>query len=233
MCFSATASFGASAVLGTLGIVTVAKATTNPQRVFATIPLIFAVQQFTEGMLWLSLKNSNLADWQSTLTYIFLVFAMAIWPFWISFSVRLMEKEEKKKKIMNVLVAIGAVVAIGVSAVLFLYPVEVITPFCPSCPLSSPSSSITNHLHYEFAIPKMVKNLVVFFSVLYIMATIITPFFSSIKKMKWLGVVFLVSYIFAITFYHGFVISVWCFFAAILSFIVLWIILDLRKAGTE
>ncbi len=235
MCFSATASFGASAVLGTLGVVTVAKAKTHPQRVFATIPLFFAVQQFTEGMLWLSLKNSNLADWQSNLTYIFLVFAMAIWPFWIAFSVRVMEKDQKRKKILNVMVAIGAIVAIGVGVVLFLYPVEVITPYCPSCPLpsSSPSSSVTNHLHYEFAIPKMVKNLVVFFSVLYIIATIITPFFSSIKKMKWLGIVFLASYLFAITFYHGFVISVWCFFAAILSFIVLWIIMDFRKTSTE
>ena len=133
---------------------------------------------------------------------------------------------------MNVLFAIGTVVAIGVGAVLFLYPVEVITPYCPACPLSLPSSSVTNHLHYEFAIPKTVKSLIVFFSILYIMATIITPFFSSIKKMKWMGVVFLASYLFAIIFYHGFVISVWCFFAAILSFVVLWIILDLRKADT-
>jgi len=60
MCFSATASFGASAVLGVIGIVAVAKAKTNPQRVFATIPLIFSVQQLSEGFLWLSLKNQSL-----------------------------------------------------------------------------------------------------------------------------------------------------------------------------
>jgi hypothetical protein len=65
--------------------------------------------------------------------------------------------------------------------------------------------------------------------VLYIMATIITPFISSIKKMKWLGFVFLASYFFAVILYNGFVISVWCFFAALLSFVVLWIILSLRK----
>jgi hypothetical protein len=229
MCFSATASFGASAILGTLGVVAIAKSKTNSQRVFASIPLVFAAQQFSEGLLWLSIKNTNLEGWQSILTYIFLVFAMAVWPFLIPFSIRLMEKDAKRKKIMNVLVAIGAVVAIGVGAILFQYPVEVMTPYCPSCPLSSPSSSVTNHLHYEFTIPPMIKNLIVIFSILYIMATIITPFFSSIKKMKWLGIVFLASYLFAIAFYHGFVISVWCFFAAILSFVVLWIILDLRK----
>jgi heme/copper-type cytochrome/quinol oxidase subunit 4 len=228
MCFSATASFGASAVLGTVGILSVAKAKTNPQRTFATIPLLFAVQQFTEGLLWLSLKNDDMASWQSSLTYIFLVFAMAVWPFWIPFSIWVLEKDAKRKKLIKIFVWIGAAVAIGVCFILFSYPVQVVTPFCFNCP-GSPSPSPRDHLHYEFAIPSMVKNMIVAFSVLYIAATIVTPFFSSIKKMKWLGVVFLASYLFAILFYRGFVISVWCFFAALLSFVVLWIIIDLRR----
>jgi hypothetical protein len=227
MCFSATASFGASAVLGTVGIISLTKAETKPQRAFAAIPMLFAVQQLTEGLLWLSLKNADMASWQSLLTYIFLVFAMAVWPFWIPFSTWLLEKESKRKKQIKIFVWIGAVVAIGVSIILFSYPVQVVTPFCFNCP----GSSLTprDHLHYEFAIPAIVKNMIVAFSVLYIAATIVTPFFSSIKKMKWLGVVFLASYLFAIGFYRGFVISVWCFFAALLSFVVLWIIIDLRK----
>ena len=228
MCFSATASFGASAVLCTIGIITLAKAKTNPQRVFAGIPVIFAVQQLSEGLLWLSLKNTDLAAWKSTFTYAFLVFAMAVWPFWIPFSIWLLEKDVKRKKIIKGFVWIGAVVAVGVGFVLYFYPVEAITPFCSTCPGSS-TSSLTNHLHYEFAIPPFVKKLIVAFSVLYIAATIITPFISGIKKMKWLGIVFMASYLFAISFYSGFVISVWCFFAALLSFVVLWIILDLRK----
>ena len=230
MCFSATASFGASAVLGTVGIIAVAKAKTNPQRVFGSIPLIFAVQQLSEGFLWLSLKNPAFASYQSFLTYTFLVFAMAVWPFWIPFSIWLLEKDAKRKKTIKVFVWMGAFVAVGVGAVLFNYPVEVVTPFCPTCPGGSPIPLTKQHLHYEFAIPSLVKNLIVAFSVLYIAATIITPFLSGIKKMKWMGIVFLASYLFAITFYNGFVISVWCFFAALLSFVVLWIITDLRKA---
>jgi hypothetical protein len=230
MCFSATASFGASAVLGTVGIIAIAKATTNPQRVFASIPLIFAVQQLSEGFLWLSLKDPAYASYQTFLTYTFLVFAMAVWPFWIPFSIWLLEKDDIRKKMIKGFVLMGAFVAIGVSVVLFSYPVEVITPFCPTCPGGSPIPLTKQHLHYEFAIPSLVKKLIVAFSVLYIAATIITPFLSGIKKMKLLGVVFLVSYLFAITFYNGFVISVWCFFAALLSFVVLWIITELRKS---
>ncbi|MGZ5219533.1 MAG: hypothetical protein ACXWC7_05630, partial [Chitinophagaceae bacterium] len=72
MCFSAGASFGASALLGVIGAVTITKAKTIPQRLFATIPLVFAVQQLSEGMLWLSLKNPALEAGQSFFTYAFL-----------------------------------------------------------------------------------------------------------------------------------------------------------------
>ncbi len=228
MCFSATASFAASAALGTIGGIAVAKAKTKPQRVFATIPLIFALQQLTEGLLWLSLKNADIAAWQNSLTYIYLVFAMAVWPLWIPYTIWLLEKDAKRKKIIKLFVWIGAVVAAGVGVVLAVYPVEVVTPFCFNCPDIS-TATLRHHLHYEFAIPQMVKNLIIAFSVLYITATIIATFISSIKKMRWLGIVFLVSYLFAVNFYNGFVISVWCFFAAVLSFVVLWIIIDLRK----
>lgn len=228
MCFSATASFGASAVLGAIGIASLAKAKNKPQKVFGSIPLIFAVQQFTEGMLWLSLKDPGLIAWQPFLTYTFLVFAMAVWPFWIPFSIWLLEQDPKRKKMIRWLVYTGAFVAVAVLVILSLYPVKAITPVCLSCPLTA-SAAVTSHLHYSFTIPQLVKNLIIAFSVLYISATIITPFLSGIKKMKWLGVVFLASYLFAEIFYNGFVISVWCFFAALLSFVVLWILRDLRK----
>lgn len=229
MCFSATASFGASAVLGTIGVLSITKAKTKPQKLFGTIPLLFAVQQLTEGLLWISISNVDMVSWQPLLTYTFLFFAMAVWPLWIPLTIRMLEKNESRKKIINVFVWIGAFVAIGVCFILFSHSVKVVTPFCFTCP-DDVSASLRDHLHYEFAIPTFVKNLIVAFSILYIAATIVTPFISSIKKMKWLGIVFLASYLFAIIFYNGFVISVWCFFAALLSFVVLWIILELRKS---
>ncbi len=232
MCFSATASFGASAVLGTIGIVSVAKARTPPQRVFGTIPLFFAIQQFMEGMLWLSLKDPDLASWQPFFTYTFLVFAMAVWPLWVPLTIRLLEKDARSKRIMNALVGIGALVAICVTLVLALYPVQAVAPACLTCPFSS-TPALNEHLHYQFTFPRIPTGLIGAFSMLYILATIITPFISSIRKMKWLGIVFLVSYLFSVIFYNGYVISVWCFLAALLSFVVLWIIVDQRKNGYQ
>ena len=215
MCFSAGASFGASALLGVVGAVTITKAKTTPQRLFATIPFVFSVQQLSEGMLWLSLKNPGLEAGQSFFTYTFLVFAMMVWPVWIPFTIRLLEKDERTKRIMSILIGIGIVVFVGIGCILLVYPVHVMASH--------------HHLHYRFDFPPQVKNLIWLFNLLYFIATILAPFISGIKRMKWLGVIFLASYLFAIIFYKGFVVSVWCYFAAILSIVVLWIIAGLRK----
>jgi hypothetical protein len=216
MCFSAGASFGASAVLSLIGAAAIVKARTIPQGLFAGIPLIFSVQQLAEGMLWLSFKNTSLEAVQPFFTYTFLVFAMMLWPVWIPLTIRLMEKDARRKKIMNILLAIGVLVSIGVGCVLLLYKVHVI--------------SSHHHIHYRVDFPTGTRSLIVPFSLLYFIAAIVTPFISGIKRMKWLAVGFLASYLFAIIFYSGFVVSVWCYFAAILSIVVLWILSGLRKS---
>jgi hypothetical protein len=217
MCFSAGASFGASAVLSIIGSAAIVKARTIPQGLFASIPLIFSVQQLAEGMIWLSFKNTSLEAGQPFFTYTFLVFAMMIWPVWIPFTLGLLEKDSRRKRIMNVLLGLGVLVSMGVGCVLLLYKVHVI--------------STHHHIHYRVDFPTGGRNLIIPFSLLYFSATIIAPFISGIKRMKWLGLGFLASYLFAIIFYNGFVVSVWCYFAALLSIVVLWILSGLRKSG--
>lgn len=212
MCFSAGASFGASALLAGAGVVAIAKVKTFPQRLFALIPFMFSVQQFSEGMLWLSLKNQGLATGQSFFMYVFLLFAMVIWPVWIPFTIRLPEQDAKRKKIMNILLGIGIFVSAGSGSILLLYPVEVV--------------SVHHHIHYRLVLPPAIKNIVWIFNVLYFLATTITPFVSGIKRMKWLGIVSVISFLVAIILYAGFVVSVWCYFAAILSIVIIWILPD-------
>jgi hypothetical protein len=215
MCFSASASFGASGLIGAVAVIAIVKAKTGPQRLFATIPLVFALQQGVEGLLWLSLKEPGLVSWQSVLTYIFLVFATAVWPFFIPFTIWLLEKEKKRKKNLALLTWIGAAVSVIIIFIFYLYPVQVIATH--------------HHLHYRFELPIVIRKLIWLFTILYILATIVAPFISRYKRMKWLGVVFLLSYNFAVIFYDEAVLSVWCYFAAILSAITLWILSELRR----
>ena len=59
MCFSAGASFAGGAVLSVVGIATQGKVRKPKQRLFAVIPLLFALQQFAEGILWITLKSGE------------------------------------------------------------------------------------------------------------------------------------------------------------------------------
>jgi len=216
MCFSANASFGASALLAGIGIISIVKARTVPQRLFAATPILFSIQQLAEGMLWLSLRQPALENWQPVFTYIFLVFAMAAWPFWIPFTIWKLEKDKQRKKILSILTLLGSLLSIVVGCVLLFFPVKVMASH--------------HHLHYSFTFPQVAKNMIWLFTLLYIFSTIIAPFISGSKRMKWLGIIYLASYLFSVIFYNGFVISVWCYFAAVLSIIVLWIIMELRKS---
>ena len=56
MCFSATASFSAGAVLLGLGTLTVKSAHRRRELPLAAIPLLFAIQQLTEGVIWLTFR---------------------------------------------------------------------------------------------------------------------------------------------------------------------------------
>ena len=57
MCFSATANFVGSGVLGAIGFVTVTKVKHRREVLFASLPVLFAIHQFIEGFVWLGLDG--------------------------------------------------------------------------------------------------------------------------------------------------------------------------------
>lgn len=215
MCFSAGASFGAAAVLSIVGAVTVIKAKTVPQGLFAAIPFIFSIQQVAEGMLWLSFNNDDIPG-RSFFTSVFLVFAIMFWPIWIPLTTRLLEKDVTRKKILTMILIAGISVSAGFACIILFYPLEAVATH--------------HHIHYKLDLPPAINNLMWLFNILYFTTTIISTFISSIKRMPLLGTVFIASYLFAIYFYNGAVLSVWCYFAALLSIVILWIVSEFQSS---
>ncbi len=212
MCFSAAASFGASVLLAGIGTVSVKKAKTIPQNVFAVIPFIFCVQQFAEGFLWLSLTNENFAFIKIPATYFFLIFALVVWPVWITLSITLLENKTIRKWILRFLLVSVIILSLILSLFLLVYPVE--------------AKSIGNHIMYSIGSPQLFKSLT---NILYFFTAVFPPFISSIKKSWWIGITLIVSYILTRIFYADYIISVWCYFATIISVLVLMIILESNK----
>jgi hypothetical protein len=214
MCFSAAASFGAGAVLSLAGAGALAAAQTKRQGLFAAIPFIFSLQQVSEGMLWLAVKDQGIQSWEPFFTYTFLVFALVLWPVYIPFTIWRLEENIKQKKILAILLGTGFAVSLCLVYVLLYYPVHVVATH--------------HHIHFSFDFPEWIKDIIWLVSLFYFIATIVAPFVSGIRRMKWLGIVFLGSYIFSVVFFKGFLVSVWCYFAAVLSLVVVWIMWSLR-----
>lgn len=217
MCFSAGASFGAGAVLSVIGAASLKKTKTKTHLSFAAIPLIFAVQQITEGFLWLSFSKPELAFLQQPTTYIFLFFAQIVWPIWVPFSVILLEPKEKRRTAEKILVGLGAIVSLYLAYCLISFPVE--------------AQVQGYHIAYIQQYPAAISRYCGF---LYVVATVAPPLFSRIKRMWILGTTIFISYVITTIFYSDYIVSVWCFFASIISIAVLAIVfrIDGNREGT-
>lgn len=211
MCFSAEASFGASAILLTIGIVSIKKSTSVPQKILSCTPLIFGIQQFVEGILWLSLSHPALSQWTGIFTYAFLVFAWIVWPVFMPLSALLLEKERNKKRIFGGLLALGIIVS--------SYLLYCMLAYKPEAQISC------YHIQYDVHYTKYFRHAGIF----YFLPTVFSLMISSTKRLRLLGVVMFLSYVATRMFYEHYLISVWCFFAAIISIIVLSVIIKLNK----
>lgn len=199
MCFSATASFAASAALGVIGIATVAQVKNRRELPLAIVPLIFAFQQLLEGLIWLSLHDSG--NYNLPLTYIYLFFAFFFWPIYAPIVVYLMEKDNLRKKIISIFFLGGVVVGI------WLYSLFIASP--------TPAEIINKCVYYRSQIGDVILP-----SILYFFATIGVIMASSRRLVNIFGVFAFASALVAWWFYYKNFTSVWCFFAAVLSLLI-------------
>jgi len=211
MCFSAEASFAGGAVISAIGIATLTKIKKPAQIPFAAIPLLFGIQQCAEGVLWITLKSGTPEGLQNAGTYIFLIAALVIWPTMIPFSIRLLETGKQRKKALTGLLAIGGLVSLFYAFCLIFYSVH---PQIQSY-----------HILYADEFPRIPGKIA--FG-LYLAATIIPLFVSSIERMWILGVLIAVSCLTTSIFFAQYLTSVWCFFAAFISIVIFWILGGMR-----
>ncbi|MFC1875630.1 DUF6629 family protein [Chloroflexota bacterium] len=207
MCFSAGASFTAGVVLSAVGVATQRKARKPTWRLFAGIPLLFGFQQFAEGVLWVTLRSGG-HDWlQNAATYVFLIPALVIWPVMIPLSAWFIEEVKKRKKILASLIVLGGIVSLFYAFCLTSYNV---TPQIKSF-----------HIQYVHEFPQTLVDIVYLF---YIASTVVPLFISSVRWMWLLGIMIAVSYLVTVIFFAQYLTSIWCFFAALSSVVVYWIL---------
>jgi hypothetical protein len=207
MCFSATASFVGGAIITSAGIATVLQNKENSQRAFAAIPLVFGIQQIAEGFVWVALRSSDTGMMLQSATTVFLVAALLVWPTLVPLSILLMEKNRKRRRMLALLLGVGIAVTISYGFGMLIFNV---------------TTQISNfHILYTSDAPPPLAGATM---IAYLAASLLPMFVSSTRKVFWFGVIVAIAYGIAHYFFREYLVSVWCFFAAVVSMVIYLII---------
>jgi hypothetical protein len=202
MCFSATANFVGSGVLGAIGVVTLTKVRHRREILFATLPTLFAIHQFIEGFVWLGLDGILSPAVTHDMGAAFMLYAQGLLPFLLPLSVMLFEVDRRSRNRMLPFVIIGGGTTLYILWALTAFPLQLYVR--------------GNSIVY---INQATNNTAI--AVLYVIATCGSLFFSKIRMMVVFGVANLAILLVVMAFKRYAFTSLWCAYAAIASIIIL------------
>jgi hypothetical protein len=202
VCFSATANFVGSGVLGAVGVVTLSRVKHRRELLFAALPTLFAIHQFIEGFVWLGLDGILSPAVTHDMGAAFMLYAQGLLPFLLPLSVLLFEPDAKSRRRMWPFLVLGAATTLYILWALTAFPTQIYVR--------------RNSIVY---INQATNNTAV--AVLYVIATCGSLFFSQIKMMVTFGVANLAIILVVMAFKRYAFTSLWCAYAAIASVIIL------------
>lgn len=203
MCFSATASFVASAIIGTIGIATLRHVREPRALLFAAIPTLFALHQFTEGFVWLGLNGRIGPVALEHVSFLFMLYAQGMLPFLMPLAVLLMEPSGWRRRAILGLSGLGAFVCAWMTYGLIFFDSQ--------CFVEQQSIAYRNPFTGDLWI-----------SLLYVLATCGALLLSSHRVVQSYGVLNVIGLTITQIVKETAFASVWCFYAATLSIVIYW-----------
>src|ERR1035438_1115293 len=202
MCFSATANFVGSGVLGAIGVMTLTKVKHRRELLFASLPVLFAVHQFIEGFVWLGLDGVLSPAVTHDMGAAFMLYAQGLLPFLMPLSVLLFEPDGRSRRRMVPFLIIGGGTALYILWALATFPLQLY--------VRGDSIVYINQATNRTAV-----------AVLYVIATCGSLFFSKIRMMVLFGGANLAILLAVMAVKRYAFTSLWCAYAAIASVIIL------------
>lgn len=217
MCFSATASFTASALLVPAGLFCLreARRAEQPYWLLAIMPLLFGIQQFIEGRIWLAMATEDVLS-QQHYALGFMFFSHFFWLLWVPTVCYLFEETLWRKRVFLVMATVGAMFGLSMYLPLLLNAdwLQVV--------IVKHSITYDARLIYDDIMPETIPRVV------YATIVVMSLLMSSDKTLRVFGWIITVSVIgTAWVFSHAYV-STWCYFAAIASLYLCYTFLPQR-----
>jgi len=110
--YFAILNFTLSGAIGLIGILTLRKVSTPNEVLFALLPLLFALHQFTEGFVWLGVGGHMEKRALELAAGIFIYYAQGLLPFLVPLAVWLIEKVAWRRRVLGVLTLLGLALAV-------------------------------------------------------------------------------------------------------------------------
>lgn len=213
MCFSATASFTIGTLLLPVSAYAMRRASLIDRRYYplAAFPLLFGMQQISEGVVWLGLTGV-LPEYERAGTLGFLFFAFLFWPLLVPVAAWWLETDRFRCWLMIILMAMGATLG----GLLYL-------------PLLLDSSQVAPTIIHHSITYSTARFTDGFFSrefncAAYSLVITAPLLISSMQSIRLYGLLLLISVVVSALFFHYAFTSVWCLFAALLSIYVVRLI---------
>ena len=132
--------------------------------------------------------------------YTYLFFVHIVWPLWVPFSIRYAATKKSEKKAVQIPIIAGILLAVMAVGLLTMQPVT--------------ARIEHHHIYYVVPVPAW---LIAPSSILYLIATLVPFFIVKIRYFKLMGLTLGTAYIMSLIFFYHYHLSVWCFFAALVS----------------
>ena len=229
MCFSAEASFIAAGVTAIAGGVAVLRSPSANLIPLAAVPLVFALQQSIEGLIWIGLSDGAPDGALNQLSRVFLIVGEALWPFLIPIAVLAAEPKPERRRALLGAVLLGAVLF---TAFTFLILAADYSPEVRNNCICYPGEVGWTQADaiYPFARTDAWRLSGLDWTVVpYALVTIGSLLISSHNSVRLFGIVTGIGLIVSLILYRETLVSVWCFFAALASCLVVKTIEDVRR----
>jgi Family of unknown function (DUF6629) len=200
VCFSAEADFVSGAVIGAIGIATLTKVERPRELPLAVLPLAFALHQIAEGFVWRDL-DSGAAHSTGVAVYLYVAFAWVVLPVFAPFAIMILEPPGRRRRIIGLFVALGAVAGAYLAAAIVRGDVS--------------AHAVEHTIQYGGA-----GRFAAAATVLYVVATCGAPLLSRFRAIVWFGVANVVAVAAFATVQAEGLTSLWCTWAAVVSVLI-------------
>ncbi|MDO9356049.1 MAG: hypothetical protein Q7T55_20285 [Solirubrobacteraceae bacterium] len=202
VCFSTEADFAAAALLTPIAVLSLRAAPTRRHLPIAALPAVFAAHQFIEGFVWLRFDGHVSPGVSDAAIHVYLVIAQVLLPLLVPIGMALIERDRRRRWVMLACAAVGALTAARFAWIIFAHDVG--------------ATEQDHVIVYRTDI-----HIGVWATLGYVLATCASVLATSNRLLLNFGIANVVGLAIAAAVRYEAVTSVWCVYAALVSWMVL------------